>query len=97
MSVESLKLPSLRPSSLIVILRGSIRNWPASPLAALATTEPKTSTCSVPETSTKPPSPETLPPLASMSAPSRKSAVSGEYTMTSPPSPLTPAFAVVTL
>ncbi len=87
------------PASIPVIVTfvGSIRSMPFSPFTAFVSTPPKISTCCLPEISTKPPLPDPVPPFASIFASGRNSAVSGEYTMTSPPLPSRPAFAVVRL
>ena len=76
---------------------GSISSVPARPLGALLFALPSTITLLTPDTSTKPPSPDSLPPLTSIVASSQKIAVSSEKIITSPPLPLAPGFAVVRL
>ena len=62
--------PSPSPSSepfLMIILVGSSSNVPVKPFTALASTLPRNTRFSLPDTSTNPPSPDSLPPLAETS------------------------------
>ncbi|MBA7628260.1 hypothetical protein ES703_35737 [subsurface metagenome] len=89
--------PVSGPAALITRSVGSINSHPASPLGALLSTLPSTWTYSQPDISTNPPSPESSPPLTSIVASGLNRAFFGESTITSPPSPLRPALAVVKL
>ena len=74
----------------IVMLSGSIKTEPATPLLAAADkVPPASSTVPMAENSTKPPSPET-PPSARICDPAIKVAVSSAKMMTLPPSEFVP-------
>ncbi len=74
----SLAATASTPPSVIVIFFGSINNVPLSPFSANKSTDPWNIILSLPDTSTKPPSPLDKPPFASIFAPLQKFAVSGE-------------------
>ena len=77
----------------IIISSGSNSQVPASPLVALTSTGTPKFNVTLPDVSTKPPSPVSLPPRALIRA--KALVVSSDQTIILPPSPLVPASAVI--
>ena len=82
-------------SSAIVRLCGSNSSVPVAPCGARVSTSPLNASVRFPETSTKPPSPPTVPPRAEIWP--AKSVLISDQRMTRPPSPACPASAVMTV
>ena len=78
---------------IMLIFSGSISSIPVSPLGARVLTAPSKVRFLFPETSTKPPFPEIVPPVALISP--KYCAVSSAHTTTRPPSPLLMASAAM--
>ncbi len=76
---------------------GSISQVPPLPCGAATSGIAPTSMLSCPDVSTKPPSPDSPPPRASMVAPPSMTAERSATMKIDPPSPSSPALAVVTL
>ncbi len=89
-----LSFASSSPLSTILITAGSNNNDPFTPSAALRSTFPWKASCSSPETSIKPPSPELLPPRVVILP--KNPVASSAQTITCPPLPSTRASALIT-
>ena len=81
------------PAAMTMLL-GSSSRVPSRPLAARVSTRPRKISAPLPEVSTNPPSPPSLPPRAKMLA--RKLVASSAHTTTLPPLPLSSASALMT-
>ena len=106
-AAEILKVPAPSPAKIvwsfnsallvpvlsIVATSGSNNNCPFTPFVAEVSKPPSKPKLILPETSTKPPSPDSSPPVAEIKP--LKEVVSSAQTMTLPPSPLLIASALI--
>ena len=82
------------PTATILMSVGSSNSKPARPRAAEVSTRPLKISAPLPDTSTNPPFPPSLPPRANM--PARKLVASSAHTTTFPPLPFNSASALMT-